>query len=81
MNIRRTLTPLIATKNAYVKHVWHPEYATMPATPPMTTARVLWLIWCLGWAGFWFILGWFLPGLNIIMGIISITLCLIPIGK
>ena len=47
----------------------------------MSTARTLWITFCLAWLGFWLIFGWFLPGLNIILAILSGLAILIPIGK
>lgn len=47
----------------------------------MSTGRIIWIVFCLGWVGFWLIFGWFLPGLNVILAILSGLAILIPIGK
>lgn len=47
----------------------------------MTTGRVLWVIWCLAWAGFWIIAGWFLLGFNLVLVILSVVAIALPIGK
>ena len=46
-----------------------------------STGRVLWIIWCLSWAGFWFFAG--LATLGIAwLGIPAALLCiLIPVGS
>jgi uncharacterized SAM-binding protein YcdF (DUF218 family) len=47
----------------------------------MSTGRVLWIIWCLSWFGFWIIFGWFLPGINLVCAALSLALIALPIGK
>jgi len=47
----------------------------------VSTGRVLWLIWCLGWAGFWLIFGWFLLGFNLVLAVGAVAAILIPVGK
>lgn len=48
----------------------------------MTTGRTLWIMFCLGWVGFWLIFGWFfLPVINVMLALGSIIMIAIPIGK
>jgi hypothetical protein len=47
----------------------------------VTTGRVLWIIWCLAWAGFWIIAGWFLLGFNLVLAILSVVAIALPVGK
>lgn len=52
-----------------------------PPRPPMSAGRVVWMVFCLGWAGFWLLFGWFLPGLNLALAVASGLMILVPIGK
>jgi hypothetical protein len=58
-----------------------PNNARTVVKPPMSTARVIWLIWCLGWTSFWVIFGWFLPFINLVFAAGSIAAIWIPVGK
>jgi len=40
----------------------------------MKTGQILWITWCSLWAIFWITLGWFLPGLNLGMFLLSLVL-------
>jgi len=47
----------------------------------MSTARMLWLIWCLLWAGTWFFMAFFTFGLSLILTVGSVAAFWIPVGK
>lgn len=47
----------------------------------MSTGRVLWIIWCLAWAAFWFFMGFATVGLAWIATAGSIACIWIPVGK
>ena len=47
----------------------------------MTTGRVLWLIWCLAWAGSWFFAGFVTFGLGFILAALSVAAFWLPVGK
>lgn len=44
----------------------------------MTTARMLWILWCLGWAAFWLL---FIFPFGIPFGIGSLIAIALPVGK
>lgn len=47
----------------------------------MSTARVVWITFCLGWAIFWLTIGWvFLPFLNLLFSVAAAACVLLPIG-
>lgn len=47
----------------------------------MSTARVVWITFCLGWAIFWLTIGWvFLPFLNLLFSVAAAGCALLPIG-
>jgi hypothetical protein len=45
-----------------------------------SNARVFWIIWCCGWAFFWFVIGFFSFGLAWVMVPVSLIAILIPVG-
>jgi hypothetical protein len=47
----------------------------------VSTGRVLWLIWCLAWAGFWFFWGFFTLGVGFVLAGGSVACFCIPVGK
>jgi hypothetical protein len=47
----------------------------------VSTGRVLWLIWCLAWAGFWFFWGFATLGVGFLLAGASVGCFLIPVGK
>jgi hypothetical protein len=46
----------------------------------VSTARVLWLIWCLAWAGFWVFLVFATLGFSLILAAGSVAAFWIPVG-
>jgi hypothetical protein len=47
----------------------------------VSTGRVLWLIWCLAWAGFWFFWGFATFGVGFLLAALSVGCFWIPVGK
>jgi hypothetical protein len=47
----------------------------------VSTGRVLWLIWCLAWAGFWFFWGFATLGVGFLLAGASVGCFWIPVGK
>jgi hypothetical protein len=47
----------------------------------MSTGRVIWLVWCLAWAGFWFFVGIGTLGLGFIPMAGSVAMFFLPVGK
>lgn len=47
----------------------------------MSTGRVLWLIWCLAWAGTWFFVGFATLGIGWILAALSVAAFWLPVGK
>lgn len=47
----------------------------------MSTGRVIWLVWCLGWAAFWFFVGFVSLGAGWILMAVSLLAFAIPVGK
>jgi hypothetical protein len=54
-----------------------------PQPPPRNVGnlRLFWIIWCLVWAGFWFLSGFFTVFIGWIGVPISLLLLLLPVGK
>ena len=61
------------------------DYPPPPPPPPppagMSTARVLWLIWCLAWAAFWAFLAPVTLFLSLIPAAGAVALFWVPVGK
>jgi hypothetical protein len=47
----------------------------------VSTGRVLWLIWCLAWAGFWTLAAFGTLGLTLILAAGSVAAFWLPVGK
>ena len=48
----------------------------------MSTPRMLWLLFCLAWAGFWLTFGWvFVPFLNLFLAAGSVGAFWLPVGR
>lgn len=47
----------------------------------MSTQRLLWIFWCLGWASFWLFLAFVTLGLALIPAGLSLLAILAPVGK
>lgn len=47
----------------------------------MTTARTIWLIWCLGWAAFWVFMAPFTFGLSLFVAAGAVVCYWLPVGK
>lgn len=47
----------------------------------MTTQRLIWVLWCLGWAGVWALLGIVTLGVTLIFAGLSLLAIALPVGR
>ena len=47
----------------------------------MSAARMLWVLWCLGWAGLWLLLGFGTAGVTWLLVLPSAVMVFLPVGR